>query len=78
MKLFGKIDVLINNCGVQYPQDSILDISNEQMRYTFETNIFSFFYLTKAALPYMKENSSIINTKDSCKCCCSCLFVFSF
>ncbi len=62
MKLFGKIDVLINNCGVQYPQDSILDISNEQMRYTFETNIFSFFYLTKATLPYMKENSSIINT----------------
>lgn len=62
MRCFGKIDILINNCGVQYPQNSILDISNEQMRYTFETNIFSFFYLTKAVLPFMKENSSIINT----------------
>ena len=62
MQVFGKIDILINNCGVQYPKESILDISNEQMRYTFETNIFSFFYLTKAVLPYMKENSSIINT----------------
>lgn len=62
MKSFGKIDILVNNCGVQYPQDSILDISNEQMRYTFETNIFSLFYLTKAVLPYMKKNSSIINT----------------
>ncbi len=62
IKSFGKIDILINNCGVQYPQDSILNISNEQMRYTFETNIFSFFYLTKAVLPFMKENSSIINT----------------
>ncbi len=62
MRCFGKIDILVNNCGVQYPQNSILDISNEQMRYTFETNIFSFFYLTKAILPFMKENSSIINT----------------
>lgn len=62
MRCFGKIDILVNNCGVQYPQNSILDISNEQMRYTFETNIFSFFYLTKAILPFMKENGSIINT----------------
>lgn len=59
---FGKIDVLINNCGVQFPQDSILDISNNQLRDTFETNIYTFFYLTKAVLPHLKENSSIINT----------------
>ena len=48
---FGKIDVLINNCGVQFPQNSILDISNKQLKDTFETNVFSFFYLTKAVLP---------------------------
>ncbi len=59
---FGKIDVLINNCGVQFPQNSILDISNKQLKDTFETNVFSFFYLTKAVLPYLNSNSSIINT----------------
>ena len=62
MKCFGKIDVLVNNCGVQFPQNSILDITSQQLRDTFETNIFTFFYLTKAVLPYMKANSSIINT----------------
>lgn len=59
---FGKIDVLINNCGVQFPQNSILDISSKQLKDTFETNIFSFFYLTKAVLPHLQANSSIINT----------------
>ena len=61
---FGKIDILVNNCGVQYPQKSILDISKEQLLNTFETNIFSFFYLTKAVLPHLKPNSSIINTSS--------------
>ncbi len=62
MNTFGKIDILINNCGVQFPQDSILDISNNQLKDTFETNIYTFFYLTKAVLPHLKENASIINT----------------
>lgn len=62
IKEFGKIDVLINNCGVQFPQNSILDITANQLKDTFETNIFSFFYLTKAVLPYLPANSSIINT----------------
>lgn len=62
MDIFGKIDILINNCGVQFPQNSILDISSKQLKDTFETNIFSFFYLTKAVLPFMDANSSIINT----------------
>ena len=62
MKTFGKIDVLINNCGVQFPQNSILDISSQQLKDTFETNIFTFFYLTKAVLPHLQANSSIINT----------------
>lgn len=62
MQAFGKIDVLINNCGVQFPQNSILDITAKQLRNTFETNIFSFFYLTKSVLPVLDANSSIINT----------------
>lgn len=62
MDYFGKIDVLINNCAVQFPQNSILDISSQQLLDTFETNVFSYFYLTKAVLPYLQPHSSIINT----------------
>ncbi|MTT31900.1 SDR family oxidoreductase [Terrilactibacillus sp. BCM23-1] len=59
---FGRVDILVNNCAVQYPQRSILNISEAQLDHTFRTNIYSFFFLTKAALPYMGPGSSIINT----------------
>lgn len=59
---FGKIDILVNNAAVQYPQESIEDISSSQLEQTFRTNIFSQFYIVKAALAYLKEGSSIINT----------------
>lgn len=62
IKNFGQIDILVNNAAVQFPQNSILDITAEQLRNTFETNIFSLFYLSKAVLPHLKQNSSIINT----------------
>lgn len=58
----GRLDILVNNAATQYPQKSITDISAEQLRETFETNIFSQFYITKAALPHLKEGASIINT----------------
>ncbi len=59
---FGKLDVLVNNHAVQYIQRSILDISHEQLEFTFRNNVFSFFYLIQYALPYLKEGGSIINT----------------
>jgi len=59
---FGKIDILVNNAAVQYPQDSILDINKDQLAHTFESNIFSYFYMTKAALPHIPEGGAIINT----------------
>ncbi|WP_456276270.1 SDR family oxidoreductase [Bacillus sp. AK128] len=59
---FGKIDVLVNNAAMQFVAESILDITTEQLHRTFQSNIFSIFYLTKAALPFMEKGSSIINT----------------
>lgn len=62
IKTFGKIDVLVNNAAEQQPQPDILHITDAQLERTFRTNIFSFFYLVKAALPHMKQESVIINT----------------
>lgn len=64
IKNFGKVDILVNNSAVELPQNSILDISAEQLKVTFETNVFSLFYLTKAILPHLEANSSIINTSS--------------
>ncbi len=62
VKKFGKLDILINNAAEQHPQESIENVSSQQLERTFRTNVFSMFYLTKAALPHLKEGSSIINT----------------
>lgn len=62
LRHFGRIDILVNNAGVQFPQKSLEDISSEQWELTFRTNLFSFFYLTKAALPHLHRGASIINT----------------
>jgi NAD(P)-dependent dehydrogenase (short-subunit alcohol dehydrogenase family) len=59
---FGKLDILVNNAAEQHPQQSIEDITAEQLERTFRTNIFSMFFMTKAALKHLKEGSAIINT----------------
>lgn len=58
----GKLDVLVNNAAVQYPQEGVEDISPEQLEKTFRTNIFAMFYLTGAARPHLKKGACIINT----------------
>lgn len=62
IQAFGHLDILVNNAAEQHPQESIENISAEQLERTFRTNIFSFFYLTKAALKHLKPGSTIINT----------------
>lgn len=62
VKQFGKIDILVNNAVMHYEAESILKITTARLVKTFEVNIFSMFWLTKAALPFMKKGSCIINT----------------
>ncbi len=59
---FGRLDILVNNAGEQHPQESIEKITAEQLERTFRTNIFSDFYMVKAAMKYLKNGSAIINT----------------
>ncbi len=58
----GHLDILVNNAAEQHPQESIENITAEQLERTFRTNIFSMFFMTKAALKHLKEGSTIINT----------------
>jgi NAD(P)-dependent dehydrogenase (short-subunit alcohol dehydrogenase family) len=58
----GKLDILVNNAAEQHPQDSIENISAQQLERTFRTNIFSMFFLTKAAMKHLKKGAAIINT----------------
>jgi NAD(P)-dependent dehydrogenase (short-subunit alcohol dehydrogenase family) len=58
----GKLNILVNNAGVQVPKKDLKDISDEQLEDTFKTNIFAHFYFAAAALEYMQEGDVIINT----------------
>jgi NAD(P)-dependent dehydrogenase (short-subunit alcohol dehydrogenase family) len=61
---FERLDILVNNAAEQHPQDDILKITPRQLERTFRTNIFSFFFLTQAALPHLGKGSTIINTSS--------------
>ena len=59
---FGSLDILVNNAAEQHPQQSLSNITAAQLEKTFRTNIFSYFYMSKMALPHLKKGASIINT----------------
>jgi len=62
IKKFQQVDILVNNAAIHYESKGLEDISTKNLLKTFATNIFSMFWLTKAALPFMKKGSAIINT----------------
>ena len=57
----GRLDILVNNAGEQHPDKDIRDITEDQLKRTFQTNIFGMFFLTQAALPHLKRGAAIIN-----------------
>ena len=57
----GRLDILVNNAGEQHPDEDIRAITEDQLKRTFQTNIFSMFYLVQAALPHLEPGSAIIN-----------------
>ncbi|RYM08335.1 glucose 1-dehydrogenase [Sphingobium cupriresistens] len=61
MDRFGRLDILVNNAGEQHPDQDITDITEDQLRRTFQTNIFGMFFLTQAARPHFKKGAAIVN-----------------
>ncbi len=61
IQAFGRLDILVNNAGEQHPDKDIRDITAQQLQRTFQTNIYSMFYLVQAALDHLKEGSAIVN-----------------
>jgi NAD(P)-dependent dehydrogenase (short-subunit alcohol dehydrogenase family) len=61
-KEFGRIDILVNNAAMHYETKGIEDVTTKHLIKTFETNVFSYFWMTKFALPLMPKGSAIINT----------------
>ena len=61
LEAFGKIDIVVNNAGEQHPDKDIRDISEDQLRRTFQTNIFGMFFLIQAARPHLKAGAAIVN-----------------
>jgi NAD(P)-dependent dehydrogenase (short-subunit alcohol dehydrogenase family) len=57
----GRLDILVNNAGEQHPDKEITEITEDQLKRTFQTNVFGMFFMTQAAEPHLKHGSSVIN-----------------
>ena len=59
---FGRLDILVNNAAEQHPVDDLTDLPAEQLERTFRTNVYGYFFMSKAALPHLGEGAAIVNT----------------
>ncbi|GIK96437.1 MAG: NAD(P)-dependent oxidoreductase [Alphaproteobacteria bacterium] len=59
---FGRLDILVNNAAEQHEVDDLVELEAAQLERTFRSNVFSYFFMTKAALPHLREGAAIINT----------------
>ncbi len=59
---YGKLNILVNNAAVQFPKDEVKEITNEQIKETFETNIYPYFFISLQAMKHLKKDDCIINT----------------
>jgi len=64
VKAFGRLDVLVNNAAEQHPVDDITELAAAQIERTFRTNVYGYFFMTKAALPHLQEGAAIVNTSS--------------
>lgn len=64
LKELGRLDILVNNAAFQMSHEDISEILDDEWDFTFRTNIYAMFYLSKAAIPHMEAGSSIINTSS--------------
>jgi len=64
LEAFGRINILVNNAAVQFPQKQIENITDKDFHHTFAVNFFAPFYLTRAVVPHLKAGDCIINTSS--------------
>jgi NAD(P)-dependent dehydrogenase (short-subunit alcohol dehydrogenase family) len=64
VKKYGVIDILVNNAAIHFEAKTLEDISTQQLMQTFATNFYSYFWVTRAALPHIPEGGCIINTSS--------------
>lgn len=57
----GRLDLLVNNAGEQHPDEEITDVTEEQLKRTFQTNFYGYFFMVQAARPHLKTGAAIIN-----------------
>ena len=64
IKEWGKLNILVNNAAMQFPENALSEISSAQLQQTFETNIYPYFFMTRYALKHLKKGDVIINTSS--------------